>query len=434
MARGETGERACDHYHRWREDLDLMRELGLKSYRFSVAWPRVMPAADGVLNARGLDFYERLVDGLLERGIAPNLTLYHWDLPQVLEDRGGWLERGTALAFADYAAAVLKRLGDRVELWSSFNEPQVFLSHGYGNGVHAPGRRESRAAQAQASHHVLLAHGLAMGLARKLAPRARMGLAHSPAAIWPATGSPADLEACRRHWEDSNDWWVGSSLSGRYPAAALERLGAEAPRVEPGDMATVGSGLDFIGLNYYVPARTAADPARPGGYAQLGHPAGAEQPDFPGWEIFPAGLENLLVQFARRYPGLDLYVTENGTSLYGDAPDASGRVADPRRVRFLARHLAACRRAIDRGAPLKGYYAWSLLDNFEWALGYQPRFGLLHVDYASFKRSPKDSFRWYQALIRENALEAPEPDPCPDFRFFEAPAPGGEASAPRRDA
>jgi beta-glucosidase len=304
-----------------------------------------------------------------------------------------------------------------VKYWATFNEPQIFIGHGYEYGVHAPGRKEGRRAIYQAIHHVLVAHGLGMKLIRQYAPQAQAGIAMAPAGVWPASSSPADLEASERHWEFSNDWWNLPILEGRYPSRVLSWLGDEAPLIAQGDMELIGQGLDFMGLNYYVPARTQADPGDPRGFKGAPAPEDAPRPDFPGWEIFAPGLENLIVQFGRHYPGLDLYVTENGTSLYADKPGDDGRVADPRRIDFLSRHIAACERAIARGARLKGYYVWSFMDNFEWALGYKPRFGLVHVDYQSFKRSPKDSYFWYQSLARQNAFEFPGADPCPDFDF-----------------
>lgn len=423
---GDTGDEACRHYEHWKEDFGLLKGLGVGSYRFSIAWPRVIPGGRGGVNEKGLDFYERQVDELLRLGIIPNATLYHWDLPQPLEDKGGWLNRDTAYAYAEYAETVLKRLGDRVKFWATFNEPQIFIGHGYEFGVHAPGRKEGRGSIYQAIHHVMLAHGMGMQAIRRHAPASRAGIAMAPAGIWPASETRADLEACARHWEFSNDWWTLPLLTGKYPARVTAWLGDDAPEIEDGDMETIGQGLDFIGLNYYVPSRTAADAADSRGYKGVPAPENAPRPDFPGWEIFGPGLENLVVQFGRHYPSVDLYVTENGTSLYADRPDAEGRVADPRRVDFLARHIAACERAIARGARLKGYYVWSFMDNFEWGLGYKPRFGLLHVDYQSFKRSPKDSYYWYQRLAKSNAFEFEGADPCPDFDFASS-SPTGKA-------
>lgn len=417
VANGDTGDNACRHYEHWKADLKLLKELGVGSYRFSIAWPRVIPEGRGAVNGKGLDFYERLVDEMLALGIVPNATLYHWDLPQALEDEGGWLNRGTALAYAGYAEAVLKRLGDRVKMWATFNEPQIFIGHGYEYGVHAPGRKEPRKAIYQAIHHVMLAHGLGMQAIRRYAPAAKAGIAMAPAGVWPQSQSQADLAAAERHWTFSNDYWTQPLVKGSYPQAVLDWLGADAPVIEPGDMGVINQGLDFIGINYYLPARTVADASDPRGYKGAPAPDDAPRPDFPGWEIFAPGLENLIVQYGRRYPEQELYVTENGMSVYADQPDAQGRVADPRRVDFLTRHFAAAQRAITRGANLKGYYVWSFMDNFEWALGYQPRFGLVHVDYHSYKRTPKDSYAWYQDVIKANGLSTNIDEECPDFAF-----------------
>ena len=353
-----TAGEACRHYDLWQEDLGLMKDLGLGSYRFSVAWPRVIPSGSGRVNAKGLDFYERLIDRLLKLGIRPNATLYHWDLPQALEDKGGWLNRDTCYAFGDYARAVLKRLGDRPMQWATFNEPQVFVYLGYGAGRHAPGRRLDAAGLHQTIHQVLLAHGLAMGALRELAPGSEAGIVFAPNPIWPATSTPEDLRASERHWEYSNDWWALPLFKGAYPAQPFADLGRAAPRVEAGDLRVISAGMDYLGLNYYSPARTAADPAAPHGYRQLPMPAGAQRTDFPEFENFAPGLENLLVQFTRRYGSIPIYVTENGVSI------SSGDTRDAERIDYLQRHLAACHRAMARGVRLKGYFVWSFMDNF----------------------------------------------------------------------
>jgi beta-glucosidase len=415
IAGGDNPTHACGHYFLWTEDLDWLKRLGVDSYRFSISWPRVLPAGRGAVNAKGLDFYSRLVDGLLERGIKPNVTLYHWDLPQSLEEAGGWLNRDTAQAYADYAAVVARRLGDRVDLWATFNEPQIFVGLGYGEGVHAPGRREGRRSVLQAAHHVLLAHGLGLRAVRAQAKAgATVGIVLCPAPIWPGSGSPEDVAAAERHWRRSNDWWTLPLLGQGYPDDVRVLLGAEAPAEAPGDAALIaGGGLDWLGLNYYAPERVVHD-------ASLGPlevcrqpPApGAPMADFPGWEIFAPGLRNLLLQYWRRYR-TPLFVSENGTSSLTDRPDPDGVVRDPRRVAYLRDHLIHCRRALDAGVDLRGYYVWSLMDNFEWALGYAQRFGLLHVDYPTLKRTPKESFAWYAALCRRRAFEGPS---LPDIR------------------
>ncbi len=418
---GDSPATACDHYHRWREDISLMAGLGLKSYRFSPSWPRLQPGGRGELSAKGLDFYERLVDALLQAGIRPNLTLYHWDLPQALEDEGGWAGRGTPRAFAEYAGRMARRLGDRVDLWATLNEPQVAATHGYGLGVHAPGRREGRKVLNQVIHHFLLGHGLAAQAMRAAAPRPiQVGLALSMDPIWPTPGRPEDLEAGERHWTAWNDWWLLPLLKGEYPARAWEWTGADVPEVRPGDLADIRQPLDFAGLNYYAPYRTTADPKLgPLEFARAPIPEGAPRQDMPGWEVFPAGLEGLLVEFTRRYGRMPLYVTENGMSIRADAPGADGAVHDAERVAFLRDHLAHARRAMDRGADLRGYYVWSLMDNFEWGFGYEQRFGLVHVDFATLKRRLKDSAHWYAGTIRANGFQAPPP-PVLESPFLQA--------------
>ncbi len=377
------------------------------SYRFSIAWPRIIPEGRGAVNAAGLDFYERLVDGMLERGIKPNATLYHWDLPQSLQERGGWLNRETAHAYRDYAEAVLRRLGDRVDFWATFNEPQVFVHLGYEHGVHAPGLKLSRREVLQAIHHVQLAHGMGMQVIRAhKKPGAQAGIVFAPAPLWPGSERPEDVAAAERHWRRTNDWWTLPLIQGAYPAEVLAEWGADAPRLEPGDLAQMNQGLDFMGINYYSPERIIADPSNPQGMARGPRPEGVPMADFPGWEIFAPGLQNLITQFWRRYR-VPLYVTENGTSSLTDAPGQDGAVHDPKRLAYIRDHLIHCLRALQGGADLRGYYVWSLMDNFEWGFGYSQRFGLVHVDYQSFQRTPKDSYRWYQGVCRDHAFQAP---------------------------
>jgi beta-glucosidase len=409
---GSSTADACRHYERWREDLDLLQQLGVGSYRFSIAWPRVIPEGRGAVNAAGLDFYERLVDGMLARGIKPNATLYHWDLPQSLQDQGGWLNRDTAAAYQDYAQAVLKRLGDRVDFWATFNEPQVFVHLGYEHGVHAPGLKLGRREVLQAIHHVLLAHGLGLQVIHThKKPGAQAGIVFAPAPLWPGSDKPQDVAAAERHWRRTNDWWTLPLTQGAYPADVMAQWGADAPQVQAGDMEQIRQPLDFLGINYYSPERVVDDPSK--GPLEVAHgprPEGALMADFPGWEIFAPGLENLLTQYWRRYR-VPLYVTENGTSSVSDAPDAAGRVEDPKRIAYLRDHLIHCLRAIQAGVDLRGYYVWSLMDNFEWGFGYSQRFGLVHIDYADGRRRPKASYRWYQGLCRDRGFEGPELPP-----------------------
>jgi beta-glucosidase len=400
-----SGKDACRHYDKWEEDLDLLKWLGMGAYRFSIAWPRIVPEGWGAVNQKGLDWYERLVDGMLQRGIKPNATLYHWDLPQPLEDKGGWLNRDTAKAYAEYAHVVLKRLGNRLAMVATHNEPQVFVGCGYRDGVHAPGRKESEANLAQMIHNVLISHGLGIQAIRQHAPKAQAGIVLAPAPVWPNSDDPKDLAASELHWEDSNDWWVLPMMAGRYPEGSFMRRGAAVPTILPGDMELISQKMDFMGLNYYSPARTVHTDKAPF-YAGVPHPKDAVLADMPGWEDFPAGIENELIQFSRRYPKIPIYITENGISVKSDSVGEDGKVHDPRRLAFLSGHLIHCLRAIEQGVDLRGYFVWSLMDNFEWGFGYTQRFGITHVDYSTFKRTPKESAHWYRETAKNNGFEA----------------------------
>ncbi len=403
---GSSGKDACRHYEKWEEDLDLLKSLGMGTYRFSIAWPRVIPDGRGAVNAKGLDFYERLVDGLLKRGIKPNATLYHWDLPQSLEDKNGWINRDTAYAYAEYADAVAKRLGDRVAFWATFNEPRIFVWLGYEAGIHAPGRQEGPQAVNQAIHHVLLGHGLAIQAIRKHS-KSPAGIVLSPASVWPQTNSANDLHAAELSWEDANDWWVLPMLKGKYPEASWKRRGGDVPLVQAGDMAIINQPIDFMGINYYIPNRTVHSDKAPG-YVEIPPAPDAPMQSMPSWEIYPAGIEDLLIQFKQRYGNIALYVTENGMSNASDAPGEDGKVHDPIRLNFYRDHLIHCLRAIKQGVNLKGYYAWSFMDNFEWGLGYTQRFGIVHVDYKTFKRTVKDSGAWYRDAAKANGFDGPD--------------------------
>ncbi|WP_082310672.1 GH1 family beta-glucosidase [Nonomuraea sp. SBT364] len=397
---GDTGDVACDHYHRWPGDVALMKELGVTSYRFSVAWPRIVPGGDGAVNRRGLDFYSRLVDALLDAGIAPNVTLYHWDLPQTLQDRGGWPARDTAAHFAAYASVVAGALGDRVGQWATLNEPLCSAWIGHLEGRMAPGITDLAAA-VRASYHLLLGHGLAAQAVRAAAPGARVGIVNNLSTVEPATASDADLAAARRMDGHTNRWWLDPVHGRGFPADMLETYGVDLPE-RPGDLATIAQPLDWLGLNYYFPAVVADDPAGPPPHARQ-----IRRPDVPrtgmDWEVDAGGLEELLMRLTREYGARTIHVTENG-SAYPDTVGPGGAVDDAERVRYLEEHLAACARAVRRGAPLAGYYAWSLLDNFEWAYGYDKRFGLVHVDYATQRRTVKSSGRRYADLIRDHGL------------------------------
>jgi beta-glucosidase len=398
VANGDTGDVACDHYHRWREDLDLMRSLNVESYRFSIAWPRVQPDGRGPLNPKGVTFYRRLVEGLLERGIEPVATLYHWDLPQDRQDAGGWLARDTCERFAEYAQLMAAQLGDVVSRWITHNEPWVVAFLGHAEGAKAPGIRDWPTAL-RVAHHVLVSHGLAVDALRAHGgPDARVGITLNLAPVRPASDSPADAEAAMRMDGHMNRWFLDPLLRSRYPQDMLDfyeaRLGAL--RVEPGDAEVVARPLDFLGVNYYFPLRVQADPRR----LPLG--VGSPPPTTPttamGWEVDANGLHELLLRLQRDYGPLPVYITENGAA-YPDAAPDGGVVDDPERVAYLHSHLAALERARADGADVRRYYAWSLMDNFEWEHGYAMRFGLVHVDFATQRRTPKRSALWYRDRI-----------------------------------
>ncbi|MFV6030451.1 GH1 family beta-glucosidase [Streptomyces sp. NPDC056264] len=398
---GDHGDTACDHYHRWPEDVALMKGLGADAYRLSVAWPRVLPGGDGPVNAPGLDFYDRLVDGLLDAGITPSVTLYHWDLPQALQDRvtdsrGGWTERATAEHLAAYASVVAERLGDRVTQWATLNEPLCSGWIGHLEGRMAPGLTDLTAA-VRASYHLLLAHGLATQAVRAAAPGAQVGLVTNHSTVAPASTRPEDIAAAARADGHTNRWWLDPVYGRGFPADMRELYGVELPE-RPGDLETIAAPLDWHGLNYYFPVTVADDPTGPAPYARE-----VRLPDVPrtgmDWQIDAGGLEAFLLRLTEDYGVRKLYVTENG-SAFPDTVGPDGAVHDPERTRYLEQHLAACASALRKGAPLAGYYAWSLLDNFEWAYGYDKRFGLVHVDYATQRRTVKTSGRRYADIVR----------------------------------
>ncbi len=391
-----TGDVACDHYHRWPQDLALMSELGFNAYRFSVAWPRVVPKGRGAVNATGLDFYDRLVDALLKRGIAPYVTLYHWDLPDALAQRGGWLNRDTAAAFADYADAVARRLGDRVHSWATLNEPRCSAFVGHEEGRHAPGLR-SRKSALQAAHHLLLAHGLGMAALRAACPWARAGIVLDVKPYEAVSDCAADQAAARRGDGVFNRWFLEPIFRGQYPADMLGWFGADAPITLAEDLATIAAPIDALGLNYYTRARVRhADGCGPVHLQEVPVP-GVHRSQM-GWEDYPQGLYTMLTRIHREYGPQDLYVAENGCA-EADEWSADGCVHDPHRVRYLIGHLQAAARARQDGVPLSAYLAWSLLDNFEWGHGYRQRFGLVYVDFATQQRVPKDSALVYRDFI-----------------------------------
>jgi beta-glucosidase len=413
VAGGDTGEPAADHYRRYRQDIALMAELGLTAYRFSVSWPRVQPHGRGGENRAGGAFYDRLVDELLAAGIRPVVTLYHWDLPQELEDAGGWTNRDTAHRFADYAGLVAARLGDRVDLWTTLNEPWCAAFLGYGSGVHAPGRADPAAALS-AAHHLLLGHGLGVHAIRAVLPGAQVSLVLNLGAIRGVSADPADLDAARRVDGLINRVFLDPVLRREYPRDVLADTASVCDWVflRDGDVEIIGTPIDALGLNYYQPSLVgaAATPAPPGpspwpaceGVAF--HPVPGPVTDMD-WPIDPSGLREILLRIRRDYGDVPLFVTENGAA-YPDRVGPDGRVADPERISYLRSHLAAAHEALSAGVDLRGYFVWSLLDNFEWSEGYAKRFGIVHVDYQTQVRTLKDSAHWYRGVIAAGGLPA----------------------------
>lgn len=393
-----SGAVACDHYHRWPQDLDLAQSLGTNAYRFSVAWPRIFAEGRGDKpNRKGLDFYSRLVDGMLERGLEPWLTLYHWDLPQALQDQGGWAERSTIDAFLDYTDVVSRHLGDRVKQWITHNEPWCTAFNGNFEGVHAPGLTNFKTAL-QVCHHVLVSHGQAIPVIRGNVPGAQVGAALSLHPLKPASTSAADVAATQRHDGLRNRWFL-DPLHGRgYPADIWNLLGNNAPRVQPDDLASIATPTDFLGINYYFPEIVADAPGQGPLATRVVEEPDVERTAF-GWEVSPEGMVTLLSRVAKDYQPAPIYLTENG-STYDDVVNADGSIHDVERRRYLQRHLLALREILAKDIPVKGYFAWSLLDNFEWAEGYIRRFGLTHVDFATLERRLKLSGQWYGAFLR----------------------------------
>ena len=400
---GSTGDIACDHYHRWPEDVSIMAGLGLGAYRFSISWPRIFPTGRGDLNPPGLDFYDRLVDGLLQRGIAPIPTLHHWDLPVELEDAGGWRSRDVVARFVDLAAACYERLGDRVGTWLTINEPWCIAFLGHHQGVHAPGHRDLGEA-VRVAHHVLLAHGESVRVYRGAGFPGRIGVALNLWPLEPASDDPADVAAARLGDASANRWFLEAILRGRYPTEVVELYERASGRpfdaVQPGDMATIAQPIDLLGVNYYSRSLVRAAPDAELPWAAILPPP--ERQTAMGWDVVPEALERLLVDLDREY-GIPLLVSENGAA-YPDDPDREGRVEDPARITYLRDHIAAVRRAIAAGANVEGYLVWSLLDNFEWAEGLTKRFGLVAVDYASQRRTVKASGRFFAEVIAANSL------------------------------
>jgi beta-glucosidase len=427
IERGETAEIACDHYNRLPEDLELIHDLGVNSYRFSIAWPRIQPSGTGPVNAAGLAFYERLVDGLLAAGIRPFPTLYHWDLPQALEDSGGWTNRDTAARFAEYAEATVRALGDRVRDWSLFNEPSIFASRGYLWGRYAPGRQSLRD-YLRSVHVITLAHADGWHAAKAARPGLCVGSVYAQAPCEPATDSTSDRDAAAYAHAVFNRLFLSPLMTGEYPSLFLDSIPPQALGIQPGDMERMKTPLDFIGVNcYYRLVLSTGGDTRPdlpyflfdlrsdarstGGHADFtSFPADGLRIEGAfgrnegkrtemGWEIWPRALHDVLLELAREYPGTPIEVCESGCA-FADVPGTDGAIEDAARIQYHRAHLQAVADAIAAGAPVRSYHAWSLYDNFEWASGYRPRFGLVHVDFATQKRTPKASARWFREVCR----------------------------------
>ena len=420
---GDTGDVACDTYHRYREDVELMASLGFNAYRFSISWPRVQPAGRGAVNQRGLDYYRALLDQLHERGIAPSVTLYHWDLPQQLQDEGGWAARETAQRFADYAAIMAEALGDRVTRWITLNEPQVVASHGYLTGEHAPGVRDAAAAAAT-THHLLLGHGLAAQALRAVTPDIPVGITLDMHPVQVVGDQRPDVLEQARLITDSgqNGLFLEPLLQGSYPAQARTPLLPPESVIAAGDMDTISQSLDFLGVNYYSAIylragdpddlRRNEEPARCAVPGVVEYRPGWLKQTPMGWLVDADGLYDLLLRLSKEAPGLPLYVTENGCA-GEDYVNQHGEVNDLERVSYLHQHLEAAARAINDGARLAGYFVWSLLDNFEWGWGYQKRFGIVFVDFGTQRRIPKSSARFYSDVVRANAVPPVSPGTRP---------------------
>ena len=405
----DNGDVACDSYHRYPEDIALLKQLNLQSYRFSVSWPRIQPTGRGAANAKGLDYYKRLVDATLAAGIRPLVTLYHWDLPQALEEAGGWPERDTAARFAEYAGIMVRALGDRVTHWIVFNEPKTFSSVGYWYGVHAPGRKDPLAF-VRATHVINLAQGEAVRAMKSVNAACQVGSAFDVAPMYPATPSPEDAAAAERWHRFQNLWFLYPALHGRYPDGALPAdRQADLLGFRAGDEKLARAAFDFVGFNYYTPVLVKAAPQGNGipglNTESLWATMHGEHPKTDiGWTVYPQGFYDILVTMARETGSLPIEITENGAS-YNTAPDAQGRVHDSARIEYLREHLRAVARAMQAGAPIRSYHCWSLLDNFEWAQGYSQRFGIVHVDFSKDqRRAIKESGHWYASVAAANRI------------------------------
>lgn len=399
---GDTGDVACDHYHRWRDDIKLMKRIGLKAYRFSISWPRILPQGKGVINQHGLDFYDRFVDGLLSVGIEPFVTLYHWDLPQTIQEEGGWVNRETVYHFKEYVTEVSKRLGDRVSHWITHNEPHVVTFLGHESGEHAPGIKDIATAL-QVSHHLLLSHGEAVQVFRENKnKRTRVGISLNLSPVYPSSQKDEDKKAAKRYDGYLNRWFLEPIFKGIYPEDMITWYGDKVPKTNTKDMNTISRKIDFLGINYYC--RSVVKANSKGGFLKANRvkPEDSEFTEM-NWEIYPEGLYQILNRIHNDYHAPVIYITENGAA-FVDEVDRNGEVDDPRRVNYLREHLHQAHKAIQDGVKLSGYFIWSLMDNFEWTLGYSKRFGLIYVDYPTQKRIIKRSGLWYRKVMEKNGL------------------------------
>jgi len=406
---GWTGDVACDNYHRFPEDVAIMKQMNLRSYRYSIAWPRIQPSGSGASNQKGIDFYKRLTDAVLGAGMRPLVTLFHWDLPQNLEDQGGWPNRDTAARFADYVEIVIKTLGDRINTWAIFNEPWVFTYVGYAEGRHAPGKTDFDLFL-KSAHTVNLAQGDAFRAIKAIAPKSKVGTAFSMSPATPRTSSAEDAAAARRFDAFNNVWFLETALRGRYPEAFVHGTPLETMGFQSGDEKRMIAPLDYIGVNYYFRRIVSASTSTTAASSKVSYDAMgfaiAMGKDGPlteiGWEVYPRGLYDIVQRVSKDYK-LPIEITENGCS-YGDYPDANGRVADNRRIDYYREHLRELARAIRDGADVRGYHAWSILDNFEWAEGYTQRFGLVYIDFPTQRRYMKDSAKWFSKIASTNTV------------------------------
>ncbi len=396
IADGSSGDNACKHYTHWESDLDIIASLGVDAYRFSISWPRVRPTGAGAWNEKGLDFYERLVDGMLERDIKPYLTLNHWDLPDALQANGGWANRDTVHLFVEYAQFIEARLGDRLTSIATHNEPWVMSVLGHEKGIFAPGVR-SRAVAAQVSHHLLLSHGLAVQALRAQGCQAKLGIVLNLSPMHPATSSAVDSAMTQLEDGRLNRWYLDPLFKASYPQDVLDNLCTDAPQMQASDLKDIAVPIDFLGVNYYTRSVVSADNAWKPGSSGLEVTA-------MDWEVYPDGLTELLLRIHRDYPAPPIYITENGGAFKDVLED--GQVHDQRRTNYLQRHIAAVAAAMRLGVHIEGYMVWSLMDNFEWASGYEKRFGIVHVDYDTQKRTLKDSARWYRDFLKQDTFGA----------------------------